>query len=45
MYVNPLLKKLRNSNGEATMNEEMVIVFFGLLTKRAKPTILPTTSP
>jgi hypothetical protein len=45
MYVNPLLKKLRNSNGEATMDEEMIVVFFGLLIKRAKPTILPTTPP
>jgi hypothetical protein len=34
-----------NSNGEAAIDEEMVVVFFGLLAKRAKPTILPTAPP
>jgi hypothetical protein len=42
MEAEPLLKKFPNSHGEATMDEKMVISFFGLLAKGAKAAIIPT---
>jgi hypothetical protein len=37
-----LLQKLLNPNGEAAMDEKIIVVFFGLLTKWETPTVLPT---
>jgi hypothetical protein len=39
----PFVKKLPHSNLEATMDEEVIVVLFGLLAKQTKPTIVPTT--
>jgi hypothetical protein len=45
LYAKPILKELPNSRGVTAMNKKMVVCFFGLLAKRAKPTILPVTLP
>jgi hypothetical protein len=45
MDAKPLDKELSYSNGEAAINEEMIVGFFGVLVKWAKPTILLTTHP
>jgi hypothetical protein len=44
MKPKPLVEKLSNPNGEAAMHKE-VVVFLGLIAKRAKPTIIPTPPP
>jgi hypothetical protein len=45
MNAKPILEELPNSRGVAAMDKKMVACFFGLLAKRAKPTILPITLP
>jgi hypothetical protein len=42
MVAKPILEKLSNSSGEATMDEEVIIGFLGLLAKGAKAVIIPT---
>jgi hypothetical protein len=42
MEAKPILEELPNSPGEETMDEEVIIGFFGLLAKGAKATIMPT---
>jgi hypothetical protein len=41
----PLHEKLSYSNGETTMQKEVIIVLFGLLAKWTNPTIFPTSPP
>jgi hypothetical protein len=41
----PLFQELPNPNGEAALDEKVIVVFFGLLAKWAKTTIFPTTLP
>jgi hypothetical protein len=41
----PILYEPPNPNGEATMNEEVVICLLGLLAKCAKIAIFPTSLP
>jgi hypothetical protein len=45
MNAKPIFKKLSNPRGEATMNKKVIVGFFDLLAKRAKPTIIPPPSP
>jgi hypothetical protein len=42
MDAKPLLEKLLYSNGEMTIDEKMVVVFFIFLTKWENATIFPT---
>jgi hypothetical protein len=42
MEAKPILEELPNSPGEATMDEEVIICFLGLLAKGAKAAIIPT---
>jgi hypothetical protein len=42
MEAKPILEKLPNSPGEATMDEEVIIGFLGLLAKGANAAIIPT---
>jgi hypothetical protein len=42
MEAKPILEKRPNSPGEATMDEEVIICFLGLLAKGANAAIIPT---
>jgi hypothetical protein len=41
----PIPKLFPNTNGEAAMDEEVVVALFGLLAKGTKPTIVPPPLP